>query len=430
MLSILGVYIYRDMWPLATYTHQPKDLHEGYLLWLKIICSLVSGVVIPLITPRVPQILSRGLEKELPKETTASWMSLLTYSYLDSLIFHSEISQLSGPEDFPEIPSSDRTSRIIQRTFPYLSRWHGAPERHVAWSILALFKIEFCTLAGLLSIKALSNFAAPVAINRLLEHMEHGEGAAGGSVLRPWVWVALLFLGPLVGTIAFQAYGYYSVGPRAEAMLIQLVFDHALRIRLTGDGSSEEEHSHFVGRLNNLITTDLMSIIDGRDFLILSKAFLRSCASALINVSVLYTPLEFGLAMWFLHHFLGWSYVLLSLIKPGLKSPQCICWAWGNGHVAAALKLSSQKGTGCTARVFTEDGCTGARDHGEWVSAIMSRTTGLKICTSLDYCDVYQAHGMEEQDERADRRIERGGAHAVVPSKDHRVGLDQYEVSA
>lgn len=271
MLSISAIYIYQDIWPLATYTHQSKGMSEGYLLWLKIMCSLISGVVIPLVTPRVPQMLRRGLEKGLPEETTVSWMSLLTYSFLDSFIFHSETSQPRGPEDFPKIPSSERSSSIVQHAFPYLNTWCGAPQRHIMWSILALFKAEFCALAGLLAIKALSNFAAPVAINRLLEHLDDGKVTPSGSVFRPWVWVALLFFGPLVGTIAFQAYGYYSVGPRAEVMLIQLVFDQALRIRLKGDHSQEGKHSHFVGKLNNLITTDLMSIIDGRDFLILRK---------------------------------------------------------------------------------------------------------------------------------------------------------------
>jgi hypothetical protein len=40
----------------------------------------------------------------------------------------------------------------------------------------------------------------------------HGEGA----VVRPWVWIAYLFLGPAVRTIAFQCYIFIAVSNRAS----------------------------------------------------------------------------------------------------------------------------------------------------------------------------------------------------------------------
>lgn len=79
-----------------------------------------------------------------------------------------------------------------------------------------------------------------------------------------------------------------------EATLTQLIFDHALRMRMKtgslkstaaardGDGSgiSEDTQSgssesdsgkqvdNLVGRLNNLVTTDLSTMLSGRDFLV------------------------------------------------------------------------------------------------------------------------------------------------------------------
>ena len=35
LLSVFGVYIYRDIWPLATFTKEPKYLEEAYMLWIK-----------------------------------------------------------------------------------------------------------------------------------------------------------------------------------------------------------------------------------------------------------------------------------------------------------------------------------------------------------------------------------------------------------
>ena len=52
LLSVLGVYIYRDIWPLATFTKEPKDLHEGYMLWIKFSITTLTAVIIPLFIPR------------------------------------------------------------------------------------------------------------------------------------------------------------------------------------------------------------------------------------------------------------------------------------------------------------------------------------------------------------------------------------------
>ena len=52
LLSVFGVYIYRDIWPLATFTKEPKDLQEGYILWIKFSITTLTAVIIPLFIPR------------------------------------------------------------------------------------------------------------------------------------------------------------------------------------------------------------------------------------------------------------------------------------------------------------------------------------------------------------------------------------------
>jgi hypothetical protein len=53
LLSVFGVYIYRDIWPLATFTKEPKDLKEGhYILWIKFSITTLTAVIIPLFIPR------------------------------------------------------------------------------------------------------------------------------------------------------------------------------------------------------------------------------------------------------------------------------------------------------------------------------------------------------------------------------------------
>jgi hypothetical protein len=192
------------------------------------------------------------------------------------------------------------------------------------------------------------------------------ENRGEGAVVRPWVWIAYLFLGPALGTICFQWYIYITVSTRlnigvllitrtlfypltlqtgslvrVSAIITQLVFEHALRIRVktetsssprttpavtpelrsetatpdnvsvadnirpeTAGGSGEEngrstgslstkgkqkeefpaspvsddddedavKASNLVGKMNNLVSTDLENIIDGRDFLLLGPS--------------------------------------------------------------------------------------------------------------------------------------------------------------
>ena len=52
LLTAFGVYFYRDVWPLATYTKKPLDTSEGRLLWAKFGVLTFSAVIIPLFIPR------------------------------------------------------------------------------------------------------------------------------------------------------------------------------------------------------------------------------------------------------------------------------------------------------------------------------------------------------------------------------------------
>jgi hypothetical protein len=71
-----------------------------------------------------------------------------------------------------------------------------------------------------------------------------------GATVRPWVWISGLFIGPVIGTMAIQWYIFINVSPikphdvllsntkqtrtlvRVEGIITQLVFQHALRIRM------------------------------------------------------------------------------------------------------------------------------------------------------------------------------------------------------
>lgn len=49
--TALAVYVYRDIWPLMTFTLRPKDSAEGGLLWVKIGLLVFVGAIEPLFEP-------------------------------------------------------------------------------------------------------------------------------------------------------------------------------------------------------------------------------------------------------------------------------------------------------------------------------------------------------------------------------------------
>jgi hypothetical protein len=45
--------VYRNVWPLITFTLAPADAHEGWLIWTKIALAGVAGIVVPMAEPTV-----------------------------------------------------------------------------------------------------------------------------------------------------------------------------------------------------------------------------------------------------------------------------------------------------------------------------------------------------------------------------------------
>jgi predicted membrane channel-forming protein YqfA (hemolysin III family) len=44
--------VYRDIYPLATFTQAPRDLSDGWILWAEIIILALVAVLLPLVEPR------------------------------------------------------------------------------------------------------------------------------------------------------------------------------------------------------------------------------------------------------------------------------------------------------------------------------------------------------------------------------------------
>ncbi|KIJ38611.1 hypothetical protein M422DRAFT_258730 [Sphaerobolus stellatus SS14] len=185
----------------------------------------------------------------------------------DPIIFAgAKVSHLT-PEELPPLSDTDWSGNLKNRAFPQLDTFQGAKKRHLFFRLMhpKVFGKEYIVLGVTLTVQAIAGFLAPTAINRILYYLENDKPDTG---IQPSFCIIFL------------------VQVRASALLTQLIFEHILRICMKaevsekdskGKGKDDAKESesrkkrgeHLMGKINNLITSDLEQIGDGRDFLAL-----------------------------------------------------------------------------------------------------------------------------------------------------------------
>ncbi|KIJ62401.1 hypothetical protein HYDPIDRAFT_94464 [Hydnomerulius pinastri MD-312] len=314
LLVLFGVYAYRDIWPLLTFTEHPVDAGEGPMLWGKLVTLAFGAVIFPVFSPRLYVPFDPKEPSAAPHpEQTASWASMLSYFWVEPIVrLAYGLTHLSA-DLLPPLSDQDYAANLRKKSFRHLDQFHGAKKRHIFFGLMATFRKEYTLLAATIVLQVLANLAAPVGIKNLLSYLESGGKEA---VVRPWVWILGIFLGPVITALSLQWYGFIATRTlvRAEGILTQLIFEHALRIRMKAETEKESQDAaasdatsapsapgstskpkakgeNLVGKINNLVTSDLGNATEGRDFLML----------------IFYAPLQAILAMWFLYVILGWS---------------------------------------------------------------------------------------------------------------------------
>ncbi|KAJ7156237.1 hypothetical protein C8R46DRAFT_1294825, partial [Mycena filopes] len=132
LLSTLGVYLYRDVFPLATTTRAPMDLWEGpLLLWAKIAVLFIVAGVIPLAIPR--QYTPLDVENPAPvpnPEQTACIPSSALYLWLDPTIYIAYRMPHLPFEALPPLCDYDRAQDLKKRAFPVSVPFSPTPASH------------------------------------------------------------------------------------------------------------------------------------------------------------------------------------------------------------------------------------------------------------------------------------------------------------
>ncbi|KAJ7041082.1 P-loop containing nucleoside triphosphate hydrolase protein [Mycena alexandri] len=306
-LLVFGVYFYRDIYPLATFTNAPRDLQEGWLLWVKFLMVGIVAVLLPLLEPRPYMPVDPLNPQPVPNpEQTASVLSLALYFFLDQVIMLAARLPHLPHNLLPPLADYDHAQHLRTRGFrasdsrpPHMDVFSGAKRRHIFFGIMRVFRVEYAILALTTAAQVVANFLSPIGVNRLLNYMETN---GNNATYRPWVWVLWIFLGPTMRSILNHWYVFIVTRTlvRLEAIITQLIFEHALRIRFKSEKSEETVKGaaptsragrNLVGKLNNLVTSDLQNITEGKDFMLL-----------FVNM-----PLQLVLCIWFLYAVLSWS---------------------------------------------------------------------------------------------------------------------------
>ncbi|KAF9483592.1 multidrug resistance-associated ABC transporter [Pholiota conissans] len=241
LLSTFSVYLYRDVWPLATYDKHPADSEEGSVLIAKIIILAFVAIVIPMFIPRryVPVDPKNPMPVPNP-EQTASIISFITFTFLDPVIFLGyKVPHLSY-DQLPALADYDGAGYLTKKAFPHVDVFAGAPRRHLFFRLLRVFIKEYVILFVTLLMYSLGGFISPIGIYKVLNYLETG---GEGQTTKPWVWIIWLFFGPMVQSVFFQWYLFTATHVLAlcEALITELVFEHSLRIRFKAETTTKAE---------------------------------------------------------------------------------------------------------------------------------------------------------------------------------------------
>ncbi|KAJ7081163.1 multidrug resistance-associated ABC transporter [Mycena belliarum] len=329
LLSTFLVYSYRDIFPFTTNALVPMDLWEGQLLWPKVITLFAVSGIIPLIIPR--RYIPLNSENPMPvvnPEQTASLLSSALYFFLDPIIFLAyRIPHLSF-DLLPPLCDYDAAENLKVRAFPHLDPFTAGKKRHVFYGFVWIFRRELLSRVIVMTIAGLSSFIAPLAIKKLLSHLEDPDADA---FMKPWVWISLLFLGPLIYSVAYQRDMFIAtrVMNQMSAISMQLVFEHALRIRVQAETAMRsrdhplqtpprKEKANLRGKINTLLTVDRNNISEASNVLI-----------ALVLV-----PIQIIGSIVFLYLVLDWRLVLFMTMVALFPLP---------GYVAKTLSAVQKK---------------------------------------------------------------------------------------
>ena len=183
---------------------------------------------------------------------------MLTYTFLDQIIWKAYKVPHLPYEQLPPQADYDYATNLVKRAFPQLDPFQRPKKRHLFFGIMTVFTKEYSIMAVMLLIRvwllvsrgctrrlrecrsllrspALSAFTSSFSKFRdstrcsfLTLGKRYLESGGEGAVVRPWVWIAWLFLGPVIGAMAIQTYVFITV---TTTVLLSFLCARLTRVR-------------------------------------------------------------------------------------------------------------------------------------------------------------------------------------------------------
>jgi hypothetical protein len=147
--------------------------------------------------PSLDLDLPENVANEPSPEETCSWLEYyVTYEWLTPLVWRGCRRQMTTDE-LPGLPWYDEPLLLLKRVQE--AREKG---KSTLWTLVRFLPFEMTTMASWISLCFVIEYVSPFALFKLLGYIEAPEEA----VIRPWVWLVLLFIGPLTRSVSFQQY--------------------------------------------------------------------------------------------------------------------------------------------------------------------------------------------------------------------------------
>ncbi|KAG0635925.1 hypothetical protein HOY80DRAFT_892204 [Tuber brumale] len=315
------------------------DVRTGWAVYARLGLTLTIGIL-SLATPRVwyPVDPLAG-DEPTPEQIASPFSYAISYHWIESIIRVAYRRDVEV-EDLPPIPDYDRGKL-----------WGKMIANHqrstTFWTLLSLMKYELSLMTLFSFLIGATQFIWPLSMKHLLAYIE----GSSQPIVTPWTFVVGMFLGPLLGGVAWEAYVFQSnrVGIRVKAALTQSLLEKTLKIRFTADsvskqekqgatkkdrgkkGEAETEEDHKksrVGRINNLMSSDLAELSSARSVSPCPNSgeaiadILNFCSDFFLVFGGV--PIEVLFSVIFLYDLLGWSslvgvaMMIITMIIPGM----------------------------------------------------------------------------------------------------------------
>ncbi|KAK2036013.1 hypothetical protein LZ31DRAFT_273557 [Colletotrichum somersetense] len=281
------------------------------------LASLAAAVVVSIATPRewVPPSLMRDVPEEYAArgpapEETCSWATYyLTFEWLTPLMWKGMQKEIVL-DDLPQLPWYDEPLLLLERIKK--ARTKGVT---TTWTLFYFLRSEVTLMACYISTAYACELIAPYGLYQLLAYLADPKGA----LIRPWLWLLLMFCGPLSRSVLFQQYVFTSTRlvVRLRSALTQELYHRAMgSMELEEDifapkGGSEKAQQKkdgrpgrsttSAGRLANLMAADVQAIFGSRDIVMISMGVPTGTIIAFVGLyKMLGWPALVGTAILFL----------------------------------------------------------------------------------------------------------------------------------